>query len=226
MSNYNDFINNIILTRGQLQQNREKIYERHHIKPRCVGGTDDAFNLIDLTPREHYVAHMLLAQENPDNAKLVCAWHYMSIINSLASPEEYEASRIAIIKAQGKAVYQISLEGKILSTYYSAREAGRILGVSCTHIVECCNRDRSTAYGYLWQYVQDYNENGLKAKEPKGPLCYKRKVAQYNASNELIQTYDSVRQAMNNTGVDSSSISKCCNGKLKTAGGYIWKYID
>ena len=36
--------------------------ESHHIVPKCIGGTDDPSNLVDLTLREHYVAHILLAK--------------------------------------------------------------------------------------------------------------------------------------------------------------------
>lgn len=35
--------------------------ERHHIWPKCMGGSDDAENLIRLTPEDHYFAHLLLA---------------------------------------------------------------------------------------------------------------------------------------------------------------------
>lgn len=34
--------------------------ERHHIIPRCMGGSDDVSNLVALTPEEHFVAHLLL----------------------------------------------------------------------------------------------------------------------------------------------------------------------
>jgi hypothetical protein len=47
--------------------------ERHHIIPKCIGGTDDKTNLVDLTPEEHYVAHQLLTKIYPDNIKLVRA---------------------------------------------------------------------------------------------------------------------------------------------------------
>ena len=80
----------------------EEIYETHHIKPRCMNGTDDIDNLIDLTPREHYIAHKLLAEEYPNNKKIICAWHFMSVIKQnkyRATPEEYEASRLAIIRS-------------------------------------------------------------------------------------------------------------------------------
>jgi hypothetical protein len=34
--------------------------EVHHIIPRCMGGSDSKENLVDLTAREHYIAHALL----------------------------------------------------------------------------------------------------------------------------------------------------------------------
>lgn len=36
--------------------------ERHHIVPVALGGTDDAGNLVRLSGREHFVAHLLLAR--------------------------------------------------------------------------------------------------------------------------------------------------------------------
>ena len=36
--------------------------ERHHIIPKCMGGNDSAENLVDLTAREHFIVHLLLAE--------------------------------------------------------------------------------------------------------------------------------------------------------------------
>lgn len=36
--------------------------ERHHIIPRCMGGTNEPNNLVRLTAREHFIAHLLLAK--------------------------------------------------------------------------------------------------------------------------------------------------------------------
>lgn len=56
-------------------QNRvlDSYHEQHHIVPRCLGGSDDASNLVNLTPEEHYLAHQLLVKIYPDNRKLVNA---------------------------------------------------------------------------------------------------------------------------------------------------------
>jgi hypothetical protein len=34
--------------------------ESHHIVPKCIGGTNDKSNLVDLTPEEHFLCHQLL----------------------------------------------------------------------------------------------------------------------------------------------------------------------
>lgn len=47
--------------------------EKHHIVPRCVGGTDDANNIVTLTAREHFIAHVLLIRIYPDNRNLIHA---------------------------------------------------------------------------------------------------------------------------------------------------------
>lgn len=38
--------------------------------------------------------------------------------------------------------------------------------------------------------------------------------------------YRGQKEASRKTGVDQSSIWKCCNGKAKTAGGYHWEYVE
>ncbi len=56
--------------------------ERHHIIPRCMGGTNRKDNLVTLTAEEHYVAHQLLVKMHPDNDKLIYAAKMMTISGS------------------------------------------------------------------------------------------------------------------------------------------------
>ena len=51
--------------------------EKHHIIPRCLGGTDDKDNLVKLTYREHFLCHKLLCKMYPGNLKLVYAISFM-----------------------------------------------------------------------------------------------------------------------------------------------------
>lgn len=47
--------------------------EKHHITPKCVGGSDDKNNIAILTPEEHFLAHLLLVKIYPNEPKLVYA---------------------------------------------------------------------------------------------------------------------------------------------------------
>lgn len=54
-------------------------YEKHHIIPKCLGGTDNSSNLVYLTAEEHWLAHLLLVKMNPGVHKLVYACQAMSM---------------------------------------------------------------------------------------------------------------------------------------------------
>ena len=92
---YEKFINNILETRGRFNCGDE-YHERHHIVPKCMGGTNDEENLIDLFAREHFEAHRLLALENPTKIKLIFAWNMMCNSKNAdyqITAQEYEEAR-------------------------------------------------------------------------------------------------------------------------------------
>lgn len=49
-------------------------------------------------------------------------------------------------------------------------------------------------------------------------------VLQYDKQGNFIAEYYGAKEAERQTGIDFSNITKCCRGKYKSAGGYIWKY--
>ena len=53
--------------------------ESHHIIPRCMNGTDDKDNLVDLTAREHFIAHLLLLKIYPKQYSLIKALNMMCV---------------------------------------------------------------------------------------------------------------------------------------------------
>ena len=49
------------------QQTVEGYTEGHHIVPRCMGGSDDEYNIVHLPAKAHYLAHLLLTKMYPDD---------------------------------------------------------------------------------------------------------------------------------------------------------------
>ena len=56
-----------LIAKCQLRQSIDGYKERHHIIPKSLGGSNDPLNLVDLTAREHFVAHFLLAKLHGGN---------------------------------------------------------------------------------------------------------------------------------------------------------------
>lgn len=137
---YNEFIQNIINTRGQWNIPDGEYWEGHHILPKCMGGEGQSYqkhpNIIRLYAREHFIAHRLLAEENPDNKGLQLAFYCMVFMKSdihEVTPEEYEAARILYansITGEGNPMYGRSLyddkDEKELEEIYTKQSKARL----------------------------------------------------------------------------------------------------
>lgn len=51
-----------------------------------------------------------------------------------------------------------------------------------------------------------------------------RIIVQYDRNMNYISEYISIRDAMKRTNINRANISKCCQLKVATAGGYVWRY--
>lgn len=58
---YSKFYYSIVNNAKQLNR-AKRGNERHHILPRSLGGSNENSNLVNLTPREHYICHLLLTK--------------------------------------------------------------------------------------------------------------------------------------------------------------------
>ena len=74
--NYQKIYNQLIQKRQQILV--EGYSERHHIIPKCLGGSNKSNNLVRLTAREHFIAHQLLAKIYSNNKKILYAAYMMS----------------------------------------------------------------------------------------------------------------------------------------------------
>lgn len=83
--NYQKIYNEIIQkakSRGLNKKFIEGYFEKHHIIPKCLGGSNDTNNLVLLTAKEHFICHHLLWRENKNNLKLFWAFKAMAFWKS------------------------------------------------------------------------------------------------------------------------------------------------
>ena len=51
-------------------------------------------------------------------------------------------------------------------------------------------------------------------------------VLQLDSNENVVKKWPSARAAYRETNISYQNIHKCCRGKRKTAGGYIWRYAQ
>lgn len=127
-----------------------------------------------------------------------------------------------------KSVTQYSLSGKIICVFDNITEAELKIGVSHSHISDCCSGKRKTSGGFIWRYTgEELTKEYLVWCNEILPNKFSKKcVAQYSLSGEFISVFTSMKEAELKTGISQPNISAVCRGKQKTAGGFIWKYYE
>ena len=148
--NYNEYISDILKIRPNIKQ--EGVYmERHHIVPKCMGGSNNEDNLVWLTPSEHYVAHKLLANENISNKKVQYAFWRMChtrFEKPIIPKEDVQSAREAWCKNITESKYKkvICLETGVV--YNSLKECAESLRTSLKNISRVC-KDKKRSWNNL-----------------------------------------------------------------------------
>lgn len=105
---HQDIVNNKYtlwyLTFIELRKHRrisESTYvEKHHILPRSLGGGDEPSNLVTLTAREHFIAHLLLSKmfTGLSEIKMALALRAMSSLNVSGRRTKLTSKQYEIVK--------------------------------------------------------------------------------------------------------------------------------
>jgi len=80
--------------------------ETHHIIPKCIGGTNEKSNLVELTCKEHFICHKLLTEIYPTENKLRYAVRMMATTNNVfgrtykVGAREYSRIKEAVIVSE------------------------------------------------------------------------------------------------------------------------------
>lgn len=150
-------------------------------------------------------------------------------------------------KVLSKPVIQLDIDGSVIEEFNSIKEASIKTLIHKQNIGACVNGKYKTAGGYKWKYKneKDILQGHLtkKFKMPKHTKKTKNKlkktrsqetisklrlvkaipVIQYDINGNFIKEWYSSAEVERELGIYTSGISRCCNGKLGTFRGFIWR---
>ena len=86
-----------------------------------------------------------------------------------------------------------------------------------------CDKQNNCAINLEWCSQKENINHSVMLGHYENVGAEKKMVKQYDFQGNLIKTYKSISAAARDSGIFASNISKCCHGKLKSSGGYIWR---
>lgn len=116
--------------------------------------------------------------------------------------------------------------GEVLKVYFNISDASRQTNIPFMSIYLCCTDYNSTKttnnIGFIFEKDKDKIPTRLIDKRGKHRKRATSVIQINKKTKDEIKTFETVTQATLETGI--KNISKCCNGKIKSAGGFIWRY--
>lgn len=136
--------------------------EKHHIIPKCLGGSDDANNIVTLPARAHYILHYLLTKMHPDEPKILYAFWAMSMRKDGQEREYINSRRFSLMRESLSKASKLNNTGRkhteeSKKKMSSARKGKKFSEVHYTNLV-CAAKNN----------LKKATESNLKRKEKKG----------------------------------------------------------
>lgn len=208
--------------------------EKHHIFPKCLGGDNSKSNLVHLTYREHFVAHMLLNKLYPNHVGLAIAISRM-IGNFRNSGKSYSALKRKLskfysefhsehqkihwkdpayrkIKADQMRQQWGNEDFKKMMRTKNSGESNPMFGKSMTELAKLKQLKNSRTFR-AWKAIM------IRPSSPKLGLGEFIK-------GELIGDFKNQSEFAKNYNVRRLGIIKCLKLKSPQCGGFIFEYID
>lgn len=121
------------------------------------------------------------------------------------------------LKPRAEALRYVSKKSKF--TYEKMREMAEdyyLNGLSVSQI-----KKKWGVHPMQMQRIRDLFATEYGKKPPVG-----RSVVQFDKAGNQIAEFPSLMQAAKATEIAEASIVSCCRGRLKSAGGFVWKYKE
>ncbi|HTE23632.1 NUMOD1 domain-containing DNA-binding protein [Flavitalea sp.] len=118
-----------------------------------------------------------------------------------------------------KEITQYSLEGKIIRSYPSLKQASDLTGITADTISSCARRKGKLGGGFVWRFKNErYNGEFVGMMKNK-----RRVIVQYLPDGKKINTFPSIRQAAIFLKVSEATLRDCAMRKTRISHGYVWR---
>ena len=211
--------------------------EKHHIIPKCLGGTNKKDNLVKLTAKEHFLIHKLLTFIYPDNNSLIYAyWAMCGLLSEkryIPSARIYEYSKKKMSEITKERLKDFNVwKGKKHSEESKLKQSASAKKRNISLENEIIRRQGISNKMKLLKRTPEWNNNVSEAKKgDKNPMFGKTgrenkrsiPILQFDLDDNFIKEWDNANIASQELSINYKAINACIRGLTKTSGGFKWK---
>jgi len=169
------------------KKKKPDIYEKHHIIPKSLGGSNNEDNLVNLSLREHYICHLLLIKitKGDNQHKMLWALHRMCFSGKYGNKSRlYETFRLSFLSSLKE--HHPSKTDKDYNKKRSKSTTESWMGANERRNKHSEDMKKKWADGSFFKEMSKRNGNhGLKGKDIHNTLDIEYKGVVYYGWNEL-----------------------------------------
>ncbi|MEB2775250.1 NUMOD1 domain-containing DNA-binding protein [Algoriphagus sp. D3-2-R+10] len=164
----------------------------------------------------NYIKGYISVAEATEETNVASSSIYRNITNHKKSAGGFIWSyeKLQSVPSRYKKIYQYNLDGNFLNEYKSILEASKKLNIKYYGISQNAKGYTKFFENYIWSFV----------KMDKVQPVVKKIIYQYDFEGNLINQFESVKEASKFSGILGSNISHTLYGRADSAGGFIWSF--
>jgi hypothetical protein len=185
--NYKKHYEKLISSRKLLIRNKKdgNYYEKHHILPKSLGGANDKNNLVLLTGKEHFIAHLLLSRMYEGVAKRKM---YYALWNLCSSAQKGKRFKISAKTYEEMRV--------IYSTVLSERTKGKKLSKEHKQKISKSHKGKKKTREHINKIIATKKEKGIFKHSEE----YKKNMSEIMKKYYMEHTHHSKGKPSHNKG--------------------------
>jgi group I intron endonuclease len=142
-----------------------------------------------------------------------------------------EAKLKMAISSGAKLFLVYTTKGDFIGKWINQRECAKELKVDYRSVNNCLKGRRLKCNDYVFIFVEEYSEKKLKKiyceiEKCKIKLTSKIFNVYEKKTNKQIGTYNNQNKCARELGLNTGGINSCLQGRCKSTGGYIFKYVS
>lgn len=216
---------------------RERFWQ--HISSMRAGVDTYLYNSMRLYGLENFTISTLCVASESNHRELLIRLNeleslYITSLDTYA-PHGYNMTLggRSFSEPSSRSVAMVSYDGDVLEIYPTIRCAAEMNGMMEKNIQKACNSKSHFSGGFFWYPADDVKCVGDNIGKQQrgvnnwsGHITYPgKRVRMLSRNGDELAVFNSASEASRKLNISQAAISKCCVGKRKSAGGYLWTFL-